>query len=121
MSGTTRMQKKSMNSPDETRSFEKGKLLLTYLGNTSIAKMTLEPGWIWEKCIKPIAKTESCEASHTQYVESGRIRVKMNDGSEEEYGPGDVAYIPPGHNTWVVGNEPYVGIEFGSAVNYAKQ
>jgi len=121
MSGTVRMQKKNMNSPDETRNFEKGKLLLTYVGNTSIAKMILEPGWTWEKCIKPIAKTESCEASHTQYVESGRIIVKMNDGSQEEYGPGDVAYIPPGHNTWVVGNEPYVGIEFGSVANYAKQ
>ena len=66
----------------------------------------------WEKCIKPIAKTESCEASHTQYVISGRVRVKMNDGTEEEYGSGDIAYIPPGHNTWVVGNEPYTGIEF---------
>ncbi len=121
MSGTTKMQKKSMNSPDETRTFDKGKLVLTNVGDTSVGKMTLEPGWSWEKCIKPIAKTESCEASHTQYVESGRIRVKMNDGSEEEYGPGDVAYIPPGHNAWVVGNEPYIGIEFGSKANYAKQ
>ena len=100
-----KMQKKSMNSPDETRTFDKGKVDLTKIGDTSIGKMYLEPGWSWEKCIKPIAKTQSCQASHTQYVISGRIRFKMNDGNEEEYGPGDVAYIPPGHKAWVVGNE----------------
>ena len=77
-----KMQKKSMNSPDETRTFDKGKVDLTKIGDTSIGKMYLEPGWSWEKCIKPIAKTESCRASHTQYVVSGRVRVKMNDGSE---------------------------------------
>jgi quercetin dioxygenase-like cupin family protein len=86
-----KMQKKSMNSPDETRTFDKGKVDLTKIGDTSIGKMYLEPGWSWEKCVKP------------QYVISGRIRVKMNDGNEEEYGAGDVAYIPPGHNAWVVG------------------
>jgi quercetin dioxygenase-like cupin family protein len=71
--------------------------------------------------MKPIAKTQSCEASHTQYVVSGRVRVKMNDGSEEEYGPGDVLYILPGHNTWVVGNESYTGIEIATMDNYAKK
>jgi len=117
----TEIQKKSMNSPDETRTFEKGKIDLTKIGDTSIGRMYLEPGWSWEKCVKPIAKTESCQFSHIQYVVSGRVRVKMNDGSEEEYGPGDVASIPPGHNTWVVGNEPYTGIEFKSLETYAKK
>jgi oxalate decarboxylase/phosphoglucose isomerase-like protein (cupin superfamily) len=109
-----KMQKKSINSPDETRTFDKGKFDLTKIGDTSIGKMYLEPGWSWEKCIKPLAKSQSCQASHTQYVISGRIRFKMNDGNEEEYGPGDVAYIPPGHNAWVVGNNPYTGIELGT-------
>ena len=54
-----------------------------------------EPGWSWEKCVKPIVKTESCQPPHTQYVISGRMRVKMDDGSEEEFGPGDVGYLPP--------------------------
>jgi mannose-6-phosphate isomerase-like protein (cupin superfamily) len=121
MGNTTKMQKKSINSPDETRTFDKGKVDLTKIGDTIISRMYLEPGWSWEKCIKPIAKTESCQASHTHYVVSGRVRVKMNDGSEEEYGPGDVAYIPPGHNTWVVGNEAYTAIEFASMENYAKR
>src|ERR671918_1968623 len=82
------MQKKNLNSPDETRTFDKGKLDLTKIGDISIGRIYLEPGWSWEKCMKPIAKTQSCEASHTQYVVSGRVRVKMNDGSKEEYGPG---------------------------------
>jgi mannose-6-phosphate isomerase-like protein (cupin superfamily) len=117
----SKMQKKSMNSPDETRTFDKGKIDLTKIGDTRIGRMYLEPGWTWEKCMKPIAKTESCQASHTQYVVSGRVGVKMNDGSEEEYGPGDVLYVPPGHNSWVVGNEPYVGIEIATMDNYAKK
>ena len=115
------MQKKSMNSPDETRTFDKGKIDPTKIGDTRIGRMYLEPGWTWEKCMKPIAKTESCQASHTQYVVSGRVGVKMNDGSEEEYGPGDVLYVPPGHNSWVVGNEPYIGIEIATMDNYAKK
>jgi mannose-6-phosphate isomerase-like protein (cupin superfamily) len=117
----SKMQKKSMNSPDETRTFDKGKIDLTKIGDTRIGRMYLEPGWSWEKCMKPIAKTESCQASHTQYVVSGRVGVKMNDGDEEEYGPGDVLYIPPGHNSWVVGNEPYIGIEIATMDNYAKK
>ena len=110
-----------MNSPDETRTFDKGKIDLTKIGDTTISRMYLAPGWSWEKCMKPIAKTESCEASYTQYVVSRRVRVKMNDGSEEEYRPGDVLYIPLGHNTWIVGNESYTGIEIGTMDKYAKK
>ena len=75
--------------------FDKGKIELIKIGDASIGRIYLEPGWSWEKCVKPIAKTESCQTTHRQYVMSGRVRVKMNDGSEEEYGPGDVTYIPP--------------------------
>jgi mannose-6-phosphate isomerase-like protein (cupin superfamily) len=107
-----RIEKKSMNSPDETRTLDKG--------DASIGRIYLEPGWSWEKCIKPIVKTESCQATHRQYVMSGRVRVKMNDGSEEEYGAGDVIYIPPGHKAWIVGDEPYTGIDFGTVDIYAK-
>jgi len=61
-------------------------------------QLHFEPGWSWEKCVKPIAK--NCQATHTKYIVSERIRVKMNDGSEEEFGPGDVGYVPPGHTAW---------------------
>jgi uncharacterized RmlC-like cupin family protein len=118
---TTKMEKKSMVSPDETRSFEKGKVEIANVGGTSIGRAYFEPGWSWEKCVKPIAKTNSCQAPHTQYVISGRMRVRMDDGSEEEFGPGDVGYLPPGHNAWIIGNEPFVAVDFTGMKEYAKR
>ncbi|MGB8641103.1 MAG: cupin domain-containing protein [Nitrososphaeraceae archaeon] len=116
-----KMQKKSLDSsPDETRTFEKGKIELVNLGDVTIGRVVLEPGWSWEKCVKPLVKTDSCQAPHTQYLISGRIKVVMDDGAEEEFGPGDAAVIPPGHNAWVVGNEPVVGIDFTGLKEYAK-
>jgi EutQ-like cupin domain len=115
------IQKKSLDSsPDETRTFEKGKIELVNLGEVTIGRAILESGWSWEKCVKPIVKTDSCQAPHTQYIISGRIKVVMDDGAEEECGPGDAAVIPPGHNAWVVGNEPVVGIDFTGLKEYAK-
>ena len=121
MEPITKIQKKSMKSPDETRTFEKGKVEIAKVGETGIGRAYFEPGWSWEKCVKPIAKTESCQAPHTQYIISGRMRVKMDDGSEEEFGPGDVGYLPPGHNAWIIGNEPCVAIDFTGMKEYAKR
>ena len=116
-----KMQKKNLNtSPDETRTFKKGKIELANFGDNTIGRGILEPGWSWEKCVKPIAKTSSCQAPHTQYIVSGRIKVVMDDGTEEECGPGDAAVIPPGHNAWVAGNEPVVAIDFTGLREYAK-
>jgi quercetin dioxygenase-like cupin family protein len=70
--------------------------------------------------VKPLVKTGSCQAPHTQYLISGRIKVVMDDGTEEEFGPSDAVVIPPGHNVWVVGNEPVVGIDFTGLKEYAK-
>ena len=115
------MQKKNLGSPDETRSFDKGKIELANFADITIGRATLEPGWSWEKCIKPLDKTESCQVPHTSYMISGRMRIKMDDGSEEEFGPGDVNHIPPGHNAWVVGNEPVVAIDFTGMADFAKK
>ena len=118
--GTVQIEKKSINSPDEIRTFDKGKVeLTTFTNGTTIGRITLEPGWSWEKCVKPIAKTSSCQAPHTMYVISGRMKVVMDDGAEDEAGPGDTAVVPPGHNAWVVGNEPCVAIDFTGAKEYA--
>jgi quercetin dioxygenase-like cupin family protein len=84
-----------MKSPDETRDVGKGKVEITKVGETSIGRVYLEPGWSWEEHVKPIVKTKSCQAPHRQYIISGRVRVKMHDGAEEEFGPGDVGYVPP--------------------------
>ena len=67
-----------MKSPDEICSFDKGKVEIAKVGDTSIGRIHLEPGWSWEKCVKPIAKTESCQAPNTQYVISGRMRVSKS-------------------------------------------
>jgi hypothetical protein len=115
-----RMEKKSLNSPDETRSFPKGKLELVTAGGITFGRATFEPGWRWSESIKPIVKTKSCEAPHTQYHVSGRLRVRMDDGTEEEFGPGDVSVLPPGHDGWVVGNERVVVIDVTGMTQYAK-
>jgi len=114
-----RMQKKSLDFPDETRSFEKGKLQLVTVSGVTFGRAILEPGWKWSKSVKPIAKTESCEAPHTQYIISGKLKILMDGGQEEELGPGDAAVIPSGHDAWVVGNEPVVLVDVTGMANYA--
>ena len=114
------MQGKNLNAPDERRSFPKGKLELVTLGGITFGRGTFEPGWKWSESVKPIVKTKSCEAPHTQYHVSGRLRVRMDDGSEREFGPGDVSHLPSGHDAWVVGNDPVVVIDITGMAQYAK-
>ena len=110
---------KGFAKSDETREFPKGKVELLNIGGGVVGKLTLEPGWRWSEHVKPIAKTEWCEAPHFQYQVSGRLHVAMQDGTEFEAGAGDVAALPSGHDAWVVGNEPVVVIDWGGAANYA--
>ena len=107
------------NNPDERRKFTNGKVELANLGDATIGRMTLEPGWKWSKDVKPIANTNSCQLPHTQYVISGRLRVRMDDGTEQECGPGEALYVPPGHDAWVIGNEPFVAVDFTGMKEYA--
>jgi mannose-6-phosphate isomerase-like protein (cupin superfamily) len=115
------MIKRTFDSPDETRNFPKGKVALVTVGSAKFGRAILDPGWKWSVDVKPIAKTKSCEAPHTQYHVSGRLHVRMDDGTEVEYGPGDVGHIPPGHDAWVVGNEPVVVIDVTGMADYAKK
>ena len=91
------------------------------IGGGSVGRLTLEPGWKWSQDVKPIAKTEWCEAPHFHYQASGRLHVVMQDGSEFESVAGDVVVVPSGHDAWVVGDEPVVLIDWHGATNYAKQ
>ncbi len=86
----------------------------------SVGRLTLQPGWKWSKDVKPIAKTEWCEAPHFAYHVSGVLHVKMQDGSEFDIKAGEVVHLPSGHDAWVVGNEPVVTIDWAGATNYAK-
>ena len=112
--------RESFDSPQETRNVDKGKVEVVNLGGAQIMRVTFQPGWKWSECVKPVVGTNSCEVSHLVYTVSGRMIVKMDDGSEVEIGPGDVASIPAGHDAWIVSEEPYVGIDFQGASNYAK-
>ena len=112
---------KSFETPDEVRTFEKGKVEIVNLGNVTIGRATFEPGWSWSQCVKPLVKTDSCQAPHTTVIISGRMKVRMDDGTEIEGGPGDTAIIPPGHDAWVVGDEPCVSIDFTGMGDYAKR
>lgn len=111
---------KSLDSPEETRNMEKGKVEVVDLGGLQVMRATFEPGWKWSECVKPIAGTDSCQVAHLIYTVSGQMGVRMDDGSELEIKQGDVTSIPPGHDAWIVGDEPYVGIDFQGAAQYAK-
>jgi ethanolamine utilization protein EutQ (cupin superfamily) len=115
-----KLQKKSLSRPDETRSFEKGRVELVTVNDVTFGRAALQPGWKWSTCVKSLAHTESCQAAHLQYHISGRLHVVMDDGSELEFGPGDVSYLPPGHDAWVVGNDPVVVVDISGMRDYAK-
>jgi quercetin dioxygenase-like cupin family protein len=108
---TLKAVKKNLGSPDASKEIDHGKVELATLADTTVARITLEPGWTWSEHVRPLVKTESCEMRHLQYVISGRMRLALDDGSELEIGPGDFAEIPAGHKAFVVGNEPFVCIE----------
>ena len=114
------MQKKNLSQPDETRRFDKGRVELVSLGGLTFGRATFQPGWKWSTCVKPLAKTNSCQASHLSYHVSGRLVTVMDDGTTAEFGPGDVSLIPPGHDAWVAGNEPVVVIDISGMTEYAK-
>jgi quercetin dioxygenase-like cupin family protein len=113
---------KSLNTPDETRPFaSKGRAEIVNVGGMTVGRGTFEPGWRWSEHVKPIAKTDSCQAAHAAYIVSGRMQVRMEDGTEKEVGPGDIMVAAPGHDAWVIGSEPCVMVDFGASVGqYAK-
>jgi hypothetical protein len=115
-----KLEVKSFSKPDEVRTFDKGKLELITVGGAVIGRATLQPGWKWSESVKPMAKTESCEAPHFQYHASGTIRIKMDDGTERDVKAGEVSLVPTGHDAWVLGNEPVVLIDFQGMADYAK-
>jgi len=118
---TAKLQQKSFLRPDEQRIFSKGQVEVIAVGEFTFGRATLQPGWKWSTCVKPVAQTELCEAAHLQFQLSGRLHLIMEDGTEIESVAGDVVQIPPGHDAWVVGKEPVVAIDITGMKNYAKQ
>ena len=114
--------KKSFGSPDERRTPDKTEVEVVNLGSVKAARMTMQPGWRWSECIKPLVGTVSCGVHHEGTVVAGHMHVRHDDGTEIDLGPGDAYVIEPGHDAWVVGSEVFVGFEFDSkaAETYAR-
>jgi quercetin dioxygenase-like cupin family protein len=117
----TRLEVKSHGSPDEVRSPDKTRVEVVRLETFTIGRFIFEPGWRWSECVKPVVRTDSCQVSHVGYAVSGRITVRMKDGTQKTINAGESYTIPPGHDAWVEGNERFVGIEVMSAEQYAKR
>lgn len=114
-------ERKSHNSPEETRTFDKGKVDLVEIAGQKVGRATLQPGWKWSESVKPIAKTDSCQVHHVGHAVSGTLHVKHDDGTEFDLEGGDSYEVAPGHDAWVVGDEPFVGVEFETLREYAKR
>jgi len=103
------------------RSFDRGHVDVVEIGGASVGRATLEPGWKWSECVKPIVKTDLCQVAHLGYVVAGSLAGVMSDGTTFRVKAGDTYRISPGHDAWVEGDEVYVGVEFESLKDYAKQ
>jgi hypothetical protein len=115
-----KMEGKSLNRPDEVRTFDKGKVEIINVGGRTVGRAIFQPGWRWSKSVKPLVNTKSCEAPHFQYHLSGTLRVKMDDGAERDFKAGDVSLLESGHDAWVIGDEPVVVVDFQGMLDYAK-
>jgi hypothetical protein len=116
------IETKSMDRPDERRTPEKTDVSVVHLGDATVARLSVEPGWTWASCIKPLVGTESCQAAHLGYVVTGTLHITADDGAESDLTAGDTYRLEPGHHAEVVGDQPFVALEFESktAETYAK-
>jgi len=115
------IEAKSLNTPDEVRTFDKGKLEIINIEGRIVGRATFQPGWKWSTSLKPLVNTKSCEAPHFQYHVSGTLRIKTDDGTVRDCKAGDVSKLESGHDAWVVGDEPVVVVDFQGMVDYAKE
>ena len=112
--------KQNINSPQETRAFKgHGHMDVITIGDFTLGRGVFEPGWRWSEDVKPIAGTDSCQTRHTGICLSGRMTVRLDDGTQFTVEPDDVVVIEPGHDAWTVGDEACVLIDTGVAA-YAK-
>lgn len=112
---------KRFEHPDEVRNFEKGKFELVHVNDMTIGRATYQAGWKWSEHVGKALGLKLCQVEHVVMVVSGCATAAMADGEVIEMHEGDVVYIPPGHDSWVVGNEPYVSLHFMGAGGYARK
>lgn len=110
---------KRFESPDEVRTFDKGRFELVRIGGLTIGRARYEPGWKWSEHVGRALQEASCDVEHVGIVISGRAKAAMTDGRLFELRAGDIFYVPRGHDSWVVGDEPYVSVHLIGATDYA--
>ena len=112
---------KSITAPEELRTFDGGRMEIVWVGGTTVVRATFEPGFRWSDVLGPKVGTKSCQLQHTGFVVSGRLCFAPDDeGDEVVVSPGDVFDVSPGHDTWVVGDEPAVILDFTGDDHLAK-
>lgn len=111
---------KNLDAPDETRSFDHGEMAVVTVAGMTVGRAVFQPGWQWSTHLGPVTGTSTCQVTHTGYVLSGRLAVRLDDGTQAVAGPGDAFVISPGHDGWVVGDEPCVMLDWFGAHDYAK-
>jgi hypothetical protein len=111
-----RTEHKTFSMPDEVREFPNGRAEILAVSGAEVGRLVFRPG----TDVQPLAKTSSCEAPHFQYHVSGKLGIRMDDGTEIVAGPGDITSLPKGHDAWVIGDEPVVVVDWFGATNYAK-
>jgi class 3 adenylate cyclase/quercetin dioxygenase-like cupin family protein len=114
------LRRKRFDQPDEVRTVDKARIELVELGELAVGRAVFEPGWRWSDHVKPIVGTESCQVHHIGYVLSGHLHVEMTDGASIELFGGDTFEIPPGHDAWVVGDEPWISVDYAGRRVFAK-
>ena len=117
------VEKRDFDTPDESRTPDKTRSDIVHLGGTTAARLTLQPGWTWSACVKPVAGTDMCQHRHVGIAHAGRMLVTHQDGTVLEIAAGEAYVIEPGHDAEVVGGEAFVGFEFEpkAAEDYARQ
>jgi class 3 adenylate cyclase len=110
-----RPQRKSFTTPDQVRKFTNGRCDVVTLDEMAIGRFVFQPGWRWSRDVAPITGTRFCQHRHVGYTISGSLEVCMDDGTILLVKPGDAYEIPPGHDAWVLGDEPWDSVEFTSA------
>lgn len=106
------LHRHALSAPDDVREFPNGRLELYGLGEGRVGRTVYEPGWRWSTDVKPAVRTDWCQLHHRGITISGRLRIEASDGTSMEIGPDDLFEVPAGHDAWVVGDEPWVAIDF---------
>lgn len=108
-----------LDDPTETRVFDKGRFDVYAVGPMTLGRATYEPGWRWSEHVGAATGESLCQVEHVGLVLSGEVAVKLVDGKERVMSAGEFFYVPPGHDSWVVGNEPYVSLHIMGSESYA--